>query len=73
MGYVACKPWYEKKAKFKVGDWVIARRKLKAEAGYFEKGTKVKVVGIGIHGYNLEDEYGNRLIDCGFHSVKREE
>lgn len=42
MAYVKCEPRYKKKAKFKVGDWAVTRKKIKAEAGYFEKGTRVK-------------------------------
>lgn len=38
-------------------------------AGYFEKLTKVKVIGKSYRGYDLEDEYGNRIIETGYNSI----
>ena len=54
---------------FKIGDWATTTKKLDSCAGYFEKGTKVKVIGISYRCYDLEDEYGNRLIETGFDSI----
>ena len=54
---------------FEVGDWAITTRKVDSYAGYFEKGTKVKVIGKSYRGYDLEDEYGNRLIETGYDSI----
>lgn len=45
------------------------QQKVNSLAGYFEKGTKVKVIGKSYRGYDLEDEYGNRLIETGFDSI----
>ena len=61
---------YVKNNKVEVGDWVETTRKVDSCAGYFEKGTKVKITGITYRGYDLEDEYGNRVIETGFDSVK---
>lgn len=44
-------------------------KKVNSLAGYFEKGTIVKVIGKSYRGYDLEDEYGNRLIETGFDSI----
>lgn len=41
---------------FEIGEWAITTRKLDSCAGYFEKGTKVKVIGKSYRGYDLEDE-----------------
>ena len=54
---------------FEIGDWVIATKKVDSCAGYFEKGTKVKVIGKSYRGYDLEDEYGNRVIETGYDSI----
>lgn len=34
----------------------LQQKKLDSCAGYFEKGTKVKVIGKSYRGYDLEDE-----------------
>ena len=44
-------------------------KKVDSCAGYFEKGTKVKVIGKSYRGYDLEDEYGNRVIETGYDSI----
>lgn len=41
---------------FEIGNWATTAKKLDSCAGYFEKGTKVKVIGISYRGYDLEDE-----------------
>lgn len=41
---------------FEIGDWATTTKKVDSCAGYFEKGTKVKVIGISYRGYDLEDE-----------------
>ena len=56
--------------KYKVGDWAVTKRRLECFTGYFEKGTKVKVIGKGIHGYDLEDECGNQIFDTGYDSIE---
>lgn len=56
---------------FEIGETVVTKRKVDSCAGYFEKGTQVKIVGISERGYDLQDEYGNRVIETGFDSVKK--
>ena len=55
---------------FKIGDWVTTARKVDSFKGYFEKGTKVKIIGISSMGYDLEDEFGNRIIETGYDSIE---
>lgn len=47
----------------------LQQKKVDSCAGYFEKGTKVKVIGKSYRGYDLEDEYGNRIIETGYDSI----
>lgn len=56
---------------FEIGDWAITTKKVDSCAGYFEKGTKVKVIGKSYRGYDLEDEYGNRVLETGYDSIGR--
>ena len=56
-----------------VGDWGYTTRKVKSSSGYFEEGTKVQVTCIDEkHGYDLEDEYGNHILECGFSCFEKE-
>lgn len=55
---------------FEIGDFVTTTRKIDSCAGYFEKGTRVKVIGKSYRGYDLEDEYGNKVIETGYDSIK---
>lgn len=57
---------------FEVGDSVITTRKVDSMAGYFEKGTRVKIIGVSERGYDLQDEFENRVYETGFSSVKRD-
>lgn len=54
-----------------VGEWAITIRKVDSCAGYFEKGTRVKVIGVSERGYDLMDEHGNRVIETGWDSVRK--
>lgn len=60
---------YVKKNGFEIGGWATTTKKVDSCAGYFEKGTKVKVIGKSYRGYDLEDEYGNRVIETGYDSI----
>lgn len=60
----------ETKGKFRVGDWAVTVRRVESFIGYFEKGTKVKVIGKSMYGYDLEDENGNQITDTGFDSIE---
>ena len=55
---------------FEVGEWATTKRKVECLSGYFEKGTKVKVIGKSSRGYDLEDEYGNKIIETGYDSIE---
>lgn len=58
------------KNEFNIGDWATTKRDIDSFVGYFEKGTRVKVVGKSDRGYDLEDEEGNRITETGFDSIK---
>lgn len=55
---------------FGLGQIVVTARRVESLAGYFEEGTKVEIIGISERGYDLQDEYGNRIIETGFDSIK---
>jgi hypothetical protein len=56
---------------FGLGEIVVTAKRVECLAGYFEEGTKVEIIGVSERGYDLQDEYGNRIIETGFDSVKR--
>ena len=31
-----------------------------------KKGTEVKILGKSVRGYDIEDKYGNKVIECGW-------
>lgn len=41
---------------FEIGDWATTIKKVDSCAGYFEKGTKVKVIGKSYRGYDCKRE-----------------
>lgn len=49
----------------------MTRKKVDSCAGYFEPGIKVKVIGKSYRGYDLEDEFGNRVIETGYDSIEQ--
>lgn len=55
---------------FGIGQIVVTAKEVASCAGYFEEGTKVEIIGISERGYDLQDEYGNRIIETGFDSIK---
>lgn len=57
--------------RFEVGEWAVTARKVTCSIGYFEKGTRVRVIGRNsLRGYDLEDEDGSRIYDTGFDSIE---
>lgn len=54
-----------------VGEWVTTNKQVGTYAGYFESGTKVRVIGVSERGYDLMDEHGNRVIETGWDSVRK--
>lgn len=49
-----------------VGDWVITKKIHSNFAGYFEVGTKVKIINITERGYDIEDKNGNQVLEIGW-------
>lgn len=53
------------------------KRRLKEDkkdwGGTFEKGTIVEVTGCGQRGYDIKDEFGNVMYECGFDIFEDEE
>lgn len=49
-----------------VGDWVTTHKRHECLAGVMTKGTKVKIIGIGERGYDIEDEFGNKVLEIGW-------
>jgi hypothetical protein len=56
---------------FEVGDWVVTTRKVGCSVYSFKKGTKVQIIGISSRGYDLIDEYGNRILEARWDSVSK--
>ena len=56
---------------YDIGDKVVTAYQVGSLAGYFEKGTEVRIVGVSERGYDLMDEYGNRVIETGWDSVRK--
>lgn len=54
----------------KIGEWYFTNRKIESISGYFEKGTKVKIIGEGVRGYDLQDEKGNTIVECGYSCIE---
>lgn len=54
-----------------VGDTVITTREISSYTGTFGKGTIVKIIGMSPRGYDLQDDEGNRIVECGFSSVDK--
>ena len=50
----------------KIGDWVYTKMTHSNFEGYFEVGTKVKIIGITERGYDIEDKNGNRVLGIGW-------
>ena len=65
MAYIA------KPIGFGYGQIVVTSRRVESCAGYFEEGTKVEIIGVSERGYDLQDEYGNRILEAGFDCVER--
>lgn len=51
---------------FEKGQKVKTLRKFESCAGYFEVGSIVTIIGVGPRGYDIEDDNGNKIVECGF-------
>lgn len=49
-----------------VGDVVTLKHDHSSMAATFEKGTEVQIIGFGVHGYDICDQYGNTMTQCGW-------
>jgi hypothetical protein len=49
-----------------IGDEIILKKSLGNCCETFKKGTRVKITGKSNKGYDIEDDQGNRIIECGF-------
>ena len=49
-----------------IGDWVVTKMEHANCAGYFEVGTKVKIINITERGYDIEDKKGNKVLEIGW-------
>lgn len=49
-----------------VGDCVTTKRTHTNSAGTMEVGTEVKIIGVGIRGYDIEDGEGNKVLEIGW-------
>lgn len=49
-----------------VGDKVILQKKHESMGSTFEAGTEVTVIGIGVHGYDIEDNESHTMFECGW-------
>ena len=57
----------ELKQEYDLNQWTKTTRLIECQNGYFEVGTKVKIVQVSdCYGYDIEDEYGNRINECGW-------
>ena len=55
-----------KKTGKNVGDTIILKNEHKSLVGTFEKGTEVKILSKGPRGYDIIDEFGNKMYECGW-------
>lgn len=55
-----------KHSTLEIGDWVITKRTHTNFAGTMDVGTEVKIIGVGIRGYDIEDDEGNVVREIGW-------
>lgn len=59
---------YVKFPGYSIGDEVITTRIHESCGGYFEIGSKVKIIDIdSIRGYSIQDNFGNRILEIGWY------
>lgn len=49
-----------------IGDWLITKKTHTNFDGTMEVGTEVKIIGVGIRGYDIEDAGGNIVREIGW-------
>lgn len=50
----------------RIGEWVKTKKLHNSLGGTFEIGSEVRIVGYSNRGYDIEDEYGNRMTEIGY-------
>lgn len=55
---------------FEVGDRAITKRDVSSMTGYIKKGTVVTITDISARGYDLVDDSGNEIIECGWNCLE---
>lgn len=50
----------------RIGEWVTTKETHTSCSGTFTVGSKVKIVGVSERGYDIEDEFGNKMREVGF-------
>lgn len=63
---------YIKKESIKIGDEVILTKQKESMAGYFEAGTRLRIIGkCEDRGYSFQDDKGNVITEAGFDGFKK--
>jgi len=57
---------YIKNKHIKIGDIVKLNKDYISCAGTFEKGTIVRITGCNERGFDIMDEFGNKMTEMGF-------
>lgn len=50
----------------KIGDEIILKHSHSSCAGTFTRGTKVRIIDIGERGYDIADDEGHKMYECGW-------
>ena len=53
---------------FEIGDKVVMTK----DVGWFLKGDTVEIVGVSGRGYDLMNEHGDKIIETGWKSIRKE-
>ena len=56
----------EKSSIISNGTVVVLKRDHSSMTGTFKAGTKVTITGYGDHGYDIVDDEGNHMYECGY-------
>ena len=62
--------WISAKNGFQVGDRVELTQNISAMSGTMLKGTIVTITDVSNRGYDIKDDEGHQLIECGFDGFK---
>ena len=65
--------WVEDKNIIREGDLVTNTKVISSFAGTFTRGSRLKVIGISSRGYDVADEEGHKILECGWDFKKIKE